>query len=66
MNLCKDCKHYYENPRPDFRTESLCDALRGKEHPVHGTDITAIKADIMRMVLCGWSDPKFFEPKDAR
>lgn len=60
--LCKDCKHFTGEITWDEPLMS-CLALRGKLHPVLGVDIDHIEAGMMRLTLCGWSDPKFWEPK---
>jgi len=63
MTLCKDCKHYeYFAVTGPFH---LCAALRGQEHPVFGTSVDVIDAGWARMTVCGWNDPKLFEPKPA-
>lgn len=68
--LCVNCKHldraHHRGDGPYFTGAGatyICTALAGKAHPVTGEDIVHITADTMRMTLCGWSDPKFWEPK---
>lgn len=62
--LCKDCKHYENWPDPNqSRPLFACYALKGKQHPVLGGDVGCIDSGLMRMTLCGWSDPKFWERK---
>ena len=54
--LCKDCKHY---------VGIMCRALEGHPNPVTGRDFpkgTEMQAELMRATLCGWRDPKFWEP----
>ena len=60
--LCIDCKHYVE---PERMVGGLmkCVALRGKPHPVLGGEVDHIDPGLMRMTLCGWNDPKFWERK---
>jgi len=60
MTLCKNCKHYEHFAMTG--PYSVCTALRGKEHPVLGTSIDSIDAGLSRMTVCGWHDPKLFEP----
>ena len=60
--LCINCKHYV--PPEYWSNQGMqCAALRGKQHPVLGGDISTIAADVMRLTLCGWSDPKLWEQK---
>lgn len=60
--LCVDCKHF--DTGSHYRgVHNCCRALAGKANPMNGRDIDDISADLMRMTLCGWSDPKFWEPK---
>lgn len=68
MTLCTECRHYSETLRAwDGKPWLLeCNAINGREHPITGTPITGIDASMMRMTLCGWTDPKLFEPKDAK
>jgi hypothetical protein len=61
--LCKDCRHYESEPDPHGFRPSACYALKGKSHPVVGGDVHNIEAGLMRMTLCGWSDPKLWQPK---
>lgn len=62
--LCKDCKHY--DP-PDFyfydAQVPLCHALDKKQHPITGGTVAGINVDLVRITLCGWDDPKWWEPK---
>lgn len=63
--LCQDCKHYRKHS-PNFnRPEDpfWCWAIDGQVNPVTGGDRMMAIPDLMRMTLCGWSDPKFWEPK---
>lgn len=46
---CVSCKHFRE--------------LKGKPNPVHGGEIHEIEVAFVRATLCGWSDPKWWEPK---
>lgn len=60
--LCTDCKHF---GHPSFRG-AYCRALEGKMDPVDGhvfSDSELFFAGKMRMTLCGWDDPKLWEPK---
>ncbi len=60
--LCKDCKHFTGWNR--FAKNGLeCTALNQQQHPVWGGTIAGIDAGLVRMTLCGWNDPKFWEPK---
>jgi len=61
--LCKDCKHYEREPDPNMLRPLACYALKGKPHPVSGGDVSHIDSGLMRMTLCGWNDPKFWERK---
>lgn len=60
--LCVNCKHYGE---PERRSSKgmVCNAMSGKQHPVTGGSMTTIEAGLMRLTLCGFADPKFWEPK---
>lgn len=60
--LCIDCKHYVAAER--FGKPMRCVALRTQQNPVLGGDVDSIDAGLMRLTLCGWTDPKLFEPKD--
>ena len=62
-HMCRDCKHYEREPDPNGFRPMSCYALKGKTHPVFGGDVFNIDAGLMRMTLCGWNDPKFWEPK---
>lgn len=58
--LCKDCKHLKSG------TTYTCHALDGKPNPLTGETMECgIQADTMRMTLCGWNDPKFWERRPA-
>lgn len=58
MTLCKDCRHY-EAP---YKAPHVCNALNGRDHPVTGNPISGSSPDFMRATLCGWNDPRLFEP----
>lgn len=60
--LCKDCKHYTQAARWPGPIMA-CHALDRDVHPVYGGAIDGIEAGIVRLTLCGWKDPKFWEPK---
>lgn len=55
--LCVKCKHY---------DNGICLALNGRQSPVDGRSMNercGIEAGVMRLTLCGWLDPKLWEPK---
>ncbi len=58
--LCKNCKHLRSR---DYREPELCHALDRKQHPVYGGTVSGIDPGLVRMTLCGWDDPKFWEPR---
>lgn len=62
--LCKDCKHYHRQ-KGDWTSLESCHALDQKQHPVTGGSVAGIDAGLVRMTLCGWDDPKFWEPRRA-
>ena len=62
--LCKDCKHFTDIGR--FGDPALCHALDKKQHPVWGGSVHGIDPGLVRMTLCGWDDPKFWERKNER
>lgn len=61
--LCKDCKHFESEPDPNALRLNACYALKRRQHPVFGGEVNYIDAGLMRMTLCGWNDPKFWESK---
>jgi hypothetical protein len=61
--LCETCKHYRKVEDVWTNVEVGCYALKGTPHPEHGKDIDYIRPDLMRLTLCGWKDPKFWEQK---
>lgn len=64
MTLCTECKHYREGQYYPRRGDpDACVALAGQVNPVTGQAIGSIGPNLMRMTLCGWNDPKLFEPK---
>ena len=63
--LCKDCKHYYGLVRPNFTDPDKCHGLDDFNHPIFGGKITGIDAGLVRMTLCGWTDPKYWEKKNT-
>ena len=59
--LCKDCKHIYY-----WSSMMCCGKLIGTENPHDGRtleDSDLFHVVQMRMTLCGWDDPKWWEPK---
>ena len=60
--LCINCKHFKEGNRYPGTADG-CHAMDGKQHPVYGGDAGGIDPGLMRMTLCGWNDPKFWERK---
>ena len=60
--LCINCKHFKAGNRYPG-TPDRCHAMDGKQHPVYGGDVGGIDPGLMRMTLCGWNDPKFWERK---
>ncbi len=60
--LCKDCRHFTEWDRVENRGHQ-CAALNKGQHPVWGGAVSGIDAGLVRMTLCGWSDPKWWEQK---
>jgi len=60
--LCVNCKHQ-DVDRREYLGPFRCYALRGKTSPVNGLAIESMEAGLMRLTLCGWNDPKFWEPK---
>ena len=64
--LCINCKHYESEPDPNRLRQGLCYALKGQQHPVLGGDCFGIDAGLMRLTLCGWRDPKLWEPKRSK
>lgn len=65
--LCINCKHYQgpDGVEGFGRSPAQCLALAGKHNPILGGDIESVEVSVMRMVMCGWSDPRLFEPLDA-
>lgn len=59
--LCADCKHY--SPPSWGGEREGCTALMGKVDPVYGQSIHSIDVALARAALCGWTDPKWWEPK---
>lgn len=61
--ICINCKHYREHQH-FMDLPSQCVALSGKiQHPVTGGDFGGVDPGLMRLTLCGWKDPKWFEAK---
>ncbi len=64
--VCTNCRHYSQEysigTHGELQFDSMCRALDGHQNPVRGGAISVISADLMRMTLCGWNDPKLFEP----
>jgi len=63
--LCKNCKHFYMLERRNFTDDPKCHALDKENHPVYGGPLSGIDAGLVRLTLCGWRDPKFWEKKDV-
>ena len=61
--LCINCKHYRDPERWSSRPAN-CVALKGRPNPVLGGDIESVEVSVMRMSLCGWTDPRLFERRD--
>ncbi len=61
--LCKNCKHFN---RTTWTEPERCHALDNKQHPVTGGSVIGIDPGLVRMTLCGWDDPKFWEPKTEK
>lgn len=65
MRLCKDCKHLFS--WKGYGGDIVyCGAMIGKTDPVSGNTLrqeNLIYAFDMRKTLCGWDEPKLFEPK---
>ena len=62
--LCINCKHYWRNEWEWHTDPERCHALDHKPHPVTGRSVAGIEPSVLRMTLCGWDDPKWWEPKD--
>jgi len=71
MRRCADCFHCYTvsmgygDAQTIPRTQTVCKALQGKQHPVHGGVIDHITCELMRASpdLCGWYVPALFQEK---
>ena len=69
MKICADCKHYVDDDwgAAGWPTSALgnCTVLKTKVHPVSGAELPDchVKAEMMRLTLCGWDFPRFWEPK---
>ena len=64
MNLCKNCKHFWEVKTTGHPSMDWCIAVNGQEHPVYGNPIDGIKPEVMRIGgPCGW-EGRLYEEKE--
>lgn len=58
FKLCKDCKHYTGDER--------CEVFSPTISPIDGrTYVGPRNAITMRLTLCGWRNPRLWEPKNG-